>query len=271
MSRRLIINADDFGVSQGVTDSIVRLTQQGIVTSTTLMATGRAFDYAVRCTKEMHSLSVGVHLDATSGSPVSPVDQIESLVDEAGQFLPKSDLGALSRINPVELQYEFKNQIEKALAAGIDVSHLDNHHNWVYFDSRLFEVVVSLAAEYQLPIRYPFSGMSEHRARRIATKLGLPTEKFFNSIQETSELVSHHGVKKADSFWIEFTSFDRTEQAFEEFVRTLEPGTTELCVHPGSDTDRQKTELNILSKYGPAALSKLCPDLELVSFRSIGS
>ncbi len=71
--RKLIVNADDYGMSRGTVDGIIRCVQAGAVTSTTMMATGEAFTYGIERLPELGTVSVGVHLDTTSGGGVPVV------------------------------------------------------------------------------------------------------------------------------------------------------------------------------------------------------
>ncbi len=270
---RLIINADDLGMSKGVVDSILTLASRGVVTSTTLMATGAAFDYAIEKLtnqKDMRNFSVGIHLDATSGTPrLSPTDT-PSLVGPNGRFLPRNEPGSTRSIHPNELYLEFKAQIERVLAAGIQPSHLDNHYSWVYFDSRLFEVVARLASQYSLPIRFPFANLSATRSATIAAKLGVPEADFTQSASEAQNLVSHYRVSTPDFFWIEFTALDRTHAGLKNLIANLPRGIHELCVHPGTDSERQLAEFGILSQLDADQLRSLNPGMELVSYSSVG-
>ena len=84
--RRLIVNADDFGLTQAVSEGILDAHSEGIVTSTSLMATGSAFDTAVSISRRTPELGIGVHLNLTAGEPVSTALSISSLVDRNGQL-----------------------------------------------------------------------------------------------------------------------------------------------------------------------------------------
>ena len=87
--KELILNADDFGLTQGINHGIIRAHRDGILTSATLMATGPAFCHAVEQAHANPTLGVGCHLVLTGGSAAAPREQIPSLVDENGR-LPQS-------------------------------------------------------------------------------------------------------------------------------------------------------------------------------------
>ena len=85
-ARELIVNADEFGLTEGVNHGIARVHRQGIVTSTTMVANEHAFEHAVALLPEVPELAIGVHLNITHGAPVLPEVRVFSLVDEDGLF-----------------------------------------------------------------------------------------------------------------------------------------------------------------------------------------
>ena len=87
--RRLIVNADDFGLTAGVNEGIQDAVEAGVVTSTTMMVNTPGFGDAVRRAAGLRDrLSVGLHFNLTTGAPVAPASEVPSLVDGAGRFLP---------------------------------------------------------------------------------------------------------------------------------------------------------------------------------------
>src|SRR5665647_1358607 len=128
--RRLVINADDFGYSAGVTRGIVEAHAAGSVTSTSMMANGIDWENAVRLARSTRTLDVGVHLNLVQGRPLL---RVLSLTDaRTGELYP---LGALARralagrIDAGELEAELRAQIERVRSAGIAVTHLDSHRH----------------------------------------------------------------------------------------------------------------------------------------------
>ena len=132
MPARLIINADDFGLTRGVNRAVVELHQAGSLTSATLMATGAAFEDAVALTNANPALGVGCHITLTDGLPVSPPQSISTLLGPDGKrFRPSlvDFVQALVRgkISEEEVEREALAQVEKLRDAGIKVTHLDTH------------------------------------------------------------------------------------------------------------------------------------------------
>ena len=133
MSLRLIVHADDFGLSHAANSGIVRAFNEGILTSTSVMPTGRAYEQGVRQLSEVDDLDLGIHLTLVEERPVSAPDSITTLVQGNGtlhsnsrHFANRYVRGAID-IN--EVRVELEAQIVKALNDGLAVSHLDSHQH----------------------------------------------------------------------------------------------------------------------------------------------
>jgi hopanoid biosynthesis associated protein HpnK len=129
--KQLILNADDFGMTRGVNEGIIRAHREGVLTSTTLMASGAAFEDAVERAKANPTLAVGCHLVLVGGHAIAPREEIPSLADNAGRLpetLPRFAARVTSGRVPVEeIEREMCAQIEMIRAAGIELTHLDTH------------------------------------------------------------------------------------------------------------------------------------------------
>src|SRR5277367_3591313 len=117
--RRLIVNADDFGITRGVNRGILRSHREGIVTSATIMAAGDAFEDAVETARANPSLGVGVHIVLTGGRAVAPREKIGSLAGRQGR-LPASLSRLLSKwhaglIRRQHIENEMRAQIAKVV------------------------------------------------------------------------------------------------------------------------------------------------------------
>lgn len=130
--KRLIINADDFGLTDSVNRGIIECHRAGTVTSTTLMVNGRAGREAAAMAAANPSLAVGLHLNLTSGRPVSPPRAVPSLLGENGGFpgykraVLRLTTGTARRR---ELETEVAAQIEKCVAMGVAPTHIDSHRH----------------------------------------------------------------------------------------------------------------------------------------------
>jgi len=157
--RKIIINADDYGLTPSVSKGILKAHLNGILTSTTAMATGFSIENDAKLLiNECPFLGVGVHLTLTSLSSVLSKDQISTIVNNDGNFFSIKELIAnKENIDETELYNEWKAQIEKLLSLGLPIDHLDSHHYVCYLSKKTLNVMIKLAKEYNLPVRTPTS------------------------------------------------------------------------------------------------------------------
>ena len=166
---RLIINADDFGLSKGINEEIIHCLKDGILTSVSLMTGGRAGDEAI-CLAQNFSkeIGVGVHLTLDGEFPVIEPKDITSLVTKDGKFhLRPHMLFRLlkGQVSKKAVYDEWAAQIEKLICAGIRPDHL-NGHGHIHIFPTLLPVVIELAQQfgirYVLGIKNPDSAL-EHQ------------------------------------------------------------------------------------------------------------
>lgn len=163
--KHLILNADDFGYSYGVNYGIIESHLRGVLTSTTLMAGMPGFDHAVSLAKAHPSLGVGVHLTLTCGRPV--LTDHKTLTEPNGDFHSQAYYHNEEQpLDKDEVYREWKAQIEKVLAAGIEPTHLDSHHH-VHTFRGLEDVFVRLAREYDLPVRNSRRGCTDNHVQGV--------------------------------------------------------------------------------------------------------
>ncbi|MBW1988986.1 MAG: ChbG/HpnK family deacetylase [Deltaproteobacteria bacterium] len=148
---RVIINGDDFGLTRGVNEGIARAHAEGVLTSASLMAVGRAFDHAVQTAAGLPDLDVGVHLVLTDEAPLT--DAAFAVGWPRGVFKDKGKLfGALmdQRGDLGVIADEWRAQIRRVVEAGISPSHLDSHQ-FVHLFPGMFSICQDLAAEFSIP------------------------------------------------------------------------------------------------------------------------
>lgn len=163
--KKLIFNADDFGYSYGVNYGIIESHLRGILTSTTMMAGMPGFDHAVSLAKAHPTLGIGVHLTLTCGKPV--LNGHKTLVEKDGVFHGLAFYkDEETVVDEAEVYDEWKAQIEKVLAAGIQPTHLDSHHH-VHIFKGLEPVFIRLAKEYALPVRNSKAGQVEGKINGV--------------------------------------------------------------------------------------------------------
>ncbi|MFA5809280.1 MAG: ChbG/HpnK family deacetylase [Thermoleophilia bacterium] len=130
--KKLIVNADDFGLTEGVNRGILECHERGVVTSTTLLVNGDDARAAAEAAAEHPQLGVGLHLNLTSGKPVLAAGKVSSLIDDEGFFpgmftMVRRLISGRARRD--ELAAEVQAQIDKCIELGIKPTHIDSHHH----------------------------------------------------------------------------------------------------------------------------------------------
>lgn len=158
--RKIIINADDFGISQGTTLGIIEAHKNGVVSSTTAMMNMPYVGEALKQAAKYPDLGVGIHLVLTTGSPVS--SNCPSLVDDEGNFHSLKDGFDHTRVNLDELEQEWDAQIQKFIElAGHLPTHIDSHHH-MHLRMNLIDVALKLAAKYDVPMRQTVQDLTDY-------------------------------------------------------------------------------------------------------------
>jgi predicted glycoside hydrolase/deacetylase ChbG (UPF0249 family) len=236
-SIRLIVNADDFGISERVNDGIVLAHRAGIVTATSLMAVGRAFEQAVQWCRRLPSLDVGVHLTLVAEEPLRPKGS--SLAGADGRF-PAGSSAFLrhflaGRIRLPDVRTELAAQIERVLDRGIRVSHLDSHQH-VHALPVLAALTGDLAGRYGIPfVRVPLEDWRTGRPRDLHGLTRLLGSMVLR-VSWTAGRLGRSGVRtpRAPRF-LGFQQGGRLDQRrLQRLLCSLRPGEAyELMCHPG--------------------------------------
>ncbi len=150
---KLIINADDFGYCEGVNQGIISAHKNGVINSCTIMAGMPGFNQAVELLKENKELGCGVHMTLSCYKPV--LNTHKTLVDENGFFFKRITKEKANEFDLDELYNEFCAQIDKAINAGIKITHLDSHHH-VHTLEEFRPAIEKILKKYDLPIRGGF-------------------------------------------------------------------------------------------------------------------
>lgn len=156
---KIILNADDFGISLGTNKAIEKAFKLGSLTSTSIMPTGPAFADAIRIAKKSKRLGVGVHLSLTWGVSVLHKKQIPDLVDNNNYFYPSFLrillLSTFSSKVREQIKKEFKAQIDAVIKAGVNPDHLNGQIH-IHFIPSVFPIVTNLASKYNIKyVRVP--------------------------------------------------------------------------------------------------------------------
>jgi predicted glycoside hydrolase/deacetylase ChbG (UPF0249 family) len=287
MAARLILNADDFGLTHGVNRAIRELHQAGALTSATLMATGAAFDDAVAIAHAHPTLGVGLHVVLTDGLPVSRPASIPTLLGPDGKSLRPSLLDFLQallrgKISEIEIEREALAQLHKLQRAGIPVTHLDTHKHTHLFP-QVTRPLLRIAETNSIrairnPFEHPWSLSLGHgpHLRRLQVHLlrGLRTR--FERHRQTRTASVHTtdgtlGVSATGSL---------NPATLRQLLAAMPDGLWELVCHPGyNDAElagiptrlrsHREIELNALLTELPKRLSLPNPP-QLIHYGNLG-
>ncbi len=157
--KRLIINADDFGLCEGINRGIEKLLHAGIVKSVSIMPTGYAFESAISIVRHNPNIDIGVHLSLIGTKPNQSEDRISSLANKTGKFedkfLPFFMRYLFGGIKKNRIIGELRAQIEQVKKNGLEITHLDSHQH-MHMLPGIFKIILKLAKEYKIPfIRLP--------------------------------------------------------------------------------------------------------------------
>jgi len=299
--RRLIINADDLGLTRGVNRGIVECIRQGVVTSTTLMANASAFDDAVGRlravtatanpgARETPPAGVGVHLTLVDGKPLSPPQQVSSLLaDGADEFRAGFAGFALSaltrRLDTGQIAREVEAQIRKVQAAGVPVSHVDTHKH-VHLLPPVSRAVLRVARACGIrAVRNPFAPLQPmayaHLLRRPRLWKRYTEVRLLRGWAESfRRAAAAEGMITPDGTFGIVSTGALDLELFCALAGCIPEGTWELCCHPGyNDADLAQVRTRLRESrareyevlISPAAREALARHgIQLVSYWDIG-
>jgi hopanoid biosynthesis associated protein HpnK len=286
--KQLILNADDFGMTRGVNEGIIRAHRDGVLTSATLMANGAEFDDAVSRAKSNPKLGVGCHLVLVGGPAIAPREKISSLADANGN-LPESLAGLVARLSSgfirmKAIERELRAQIEKIRSAGIEPTHLDTHKH-THAHPKVMEAVGRVAKELGITrIRKPMENLRDswettrhenpgRTKELIAAAAARAVTPWFQAIARK------YGLLSPDHFVGLAMTGGLGPAALRRMIDTLSDGSTEIMLHPGICDidlansgsrlqDQRETELQGLLDSGVRnALDER--DIRLISYREL--
>lgn len=286
--RRLIVNADDFGFTAGVNRAIGEAHSHGIVTSSTLMASGNAFEDAVRLAKTVPRLSIGCHVVLIDGEPVLEASGIPTLTAGTARFrdgLKFFVARALAgRLDADEIEAEVVAQIRKLQSAGIAVSHVDTHKHTHLFPAVLRPLLRAARSCGVPAVRNPFGPRRPMTARQLLARPVLWTRYAEVRILSTlsgkfSEAAKREGMLTPDGTLGIVGTGALDENLFRAIAATIPDGTWEFVCHPGYNDDELKrsrtrlresreTELRVLTM----AEARACLEesgVQLISYREL--
>src|SRR6202165_6177859 len=237
-ARILIVHADDVGVTHSVNAATIKALETGLVNSASIMVPCPWFPEIAEFAQNHPTADLGLHLTLTSErvyvrwGPVASKEKVPSLLDASGYFF--HDWGAETRINPREAELEIRAQIERAYAMGVRPTHLDTHqYRLIASGKELFQVVLRVAHDYQLPVFVTRDWFAEHPY--LETSLG-PRDIV---VDHTVTIVPEVPAEK----WTEF---------YTKALRNLQPGVTEFVIHLAFDGEEMRAATRERDTWGAA-------------------
>ncbi len=223
----LIVNADDFGESKEVNDGIIEAHRNGIVTSASLLTNLSGYEHAISCIQTTPTLDIGIHLNVYRETPLTQCLHLT----RSGKFFSNTLIFVFrcytnKKCVQAEIRQEFEAQIQKAIASGITISHLDTdkHLHTLPF---IFETLLFAAEKYNIPsVRLPYESFSlltffnpSQLYKNIIMGIFAPYNIYL--LQKSTRRSPHHfyGVSFSKKFTVEH---------LKKFLTTLKPGVTEL-------------------------------------------
>ncbi|MCR8645140.1 polysaccharide deacetylase family protein [Paenibacillus sp. N1-5-1-14] len=246
--RLLIVNADDYGMCHTSNLAIQELLLSGAVSSATLMVPCPWAKEAAVFSRDHDHLDVGVHLTFTSEwplykwGPVSSLDSVYTLATHEG-FFPETCFEFESHADAAHVRKEIFNQIEQAIAWGVDPTHLDIHMGSLYgltTGKDFLETVFEACKYYELPLRLPrrFAGI------HLLSQVALLAEKRVRSAEAKGIMIID------DLYQLPFATqagetYEDVKLQMMNIIRGLRAGISEILIHPGTVT----SELDAIMPY----------------------
>jgi predicted glycoside hydrolase/deacetylase ChbG (UPF0249 family) len=278
---RLILNADDFGLTAGVNRAILELHHAGVLTSATLMAKAQATEEAIEMALATPSLGVGCHVVLVDGEPVLSASELHTLADTStgrlystlGKFIQRLFTGS---IRGVEIECEAAAQIALLQSKGVRLTHIDTHKHTHLFPAVLRPVLRAAASCGIRVVRNPFEPAWSLLATPSApllrrTQVGLLRRLFESKFKR---IVAEEGFTTTDGAIGVLATGTLDAATIDSLLRNLPDGTWELVTHPGyNDGDLARAHTRLLAsreiEREALALIRSWEGIERISFAAL--
>jgi len=224
-AKLLIIHADDLGVAHAVNAATTAAFDKGMVNSGSIMVPCPWFSEIAEYSKNNPTVDLGLHLTLTAEwknykwGPVTPITEVPNLVNEKG-FLYDNCADVVRKVSAATIEKELRAQIERALAFGVNVSHLDSHMGCL-FNPKYFETYLKVGRAYGLPVLIPASGLQQFPA--MAEKI-LPTDIVIDNIFMLNPPDAEKGAEKF----------------YANMLRNIPVGVSEMIIHVAYNDDEMQ-------------------------------
>lgn len=284
--KRLIVSADDFGMSAGVNAGIIRAHREGILTDTSVMANGQAFAEAVALAREHPTLSVGLHLVLVQGRAVSPPAHIPLLVDGRGWFGNNAPWAGLRYFFTPgaheQLRREITAQLEKFAATGLPLSHVDGHLT-IHMHPTVLAILIEAARQFGIrAVRLPEESLAAalRFSRRHTGRKLFEATVFAALTRYARKRLVAAGIRHPDRMFGLHQTGHVSETYLLNVCRQLQPGVTEVYCHAGLSDDESRrwrppdyeSEQELAALISPRVRAAIqTGGIELITYRDLCS
>ena len=228
-SKKLILNADDYGLCPEVNEAVEMIAAAGRLGGASILVNGKSFDQAINFLQKNQHISAGIHLNVIEGKPSAPINTVQLLLGSDHYFPGFRGLMQQWILHPVrvakEIEAEWRAQIVRLQSAGIKISHADSHQHFHAFPFA-YSIAVRLCEEYKIPfLRLPNEQRSSsiRGASSLAIRASLMTARFIAPTSKIRHNDHFLGFERAGNYDL---------ASLLEDVKSLREGVTELALHP---------------------------------------
>lgn len=237
-AKLLIVHADDLGMTHAVNAASIQALESGLVNSASMMVPCPWFPEIAEYARNHPDADLGLHLTLTSErvyvrwGPVASKEKVPSLLDTAGYFF--HDWNADTHVNPKEAELEIRAQIDRAHAMGVRPTHLDTHqYRLIASGKELFEAVLRVAHDYQLPVFVTRDWFAEH--------------PYLEPALGPRDIVLDHTVTIEPA-----VPAEKWAKFYTNALRNLQPGVTEFVIHLALDGEEMRAATRERDTWGAA-------------------
>jgi predicted glycoside hydrolase/deacetylase ChbG (UPF0249 family) len=237
--RLLIINNDDAGMCHAANTATIKGMEEGLISSATIMMPCPWANEIIKYANENRDRGFGVHLTLTSEwkgyrwGTVTSRNEVPGLYDKEG-YMWKDVPEVYNASNINEALIEGRSQIQKALDAGLQITHIDSHMGTYQYSPDYMYIYLQLAEEFNLPVRMPSEATLQN--------LGVPVFR---------DICREKGIVCPDYFiHEEFKGYktENVEEFWSEYIKNIKEGVTEIYVHASSEGEEIRAITNSASK-----------------------
>ena len=270
--RRLIVNADDFGLSRSVNEAVIRAHREGILTTASLMVNEAGFDEAVKLAKENPKLGVGLHLTLLCGKSALPPEKIPGLVNAQGQFGGNPVLVGLQYFTKPQLREQLRSEIhaqfEKFHSTGLPLDHVNGHLH-LHLHPAIFKILMEdsekLGIRHLRLTRDCFSRSRKMSRGRWLYRISHAAIFEMLSNRARKPLVQR-GIKHAQITFGLLQNARVDEEYILKLLPELPPGDSELYSHPSLGEFKHEFDALVSPRVNELAKE---PGIELIRYQDL--